>query len=133
MTATLPQRTSASRLRPSDVLRVGASGPRARKTRTALSALGVSIGIAAMVGVLGLSESSKSALLDEISALGTNLLTVESGVGIGGGDGKFPEGSLAAVKLLHAQVVRQQFLQKQAHQSWLDLFLLQRRLQSAQR
>ncbi|MEK9938694.1 MAG: ABC transporter permease, partial [Ilumatobacter sp.] len=50
-----------------------------------------------MVGVLGLSESSKSALLDEISALGTNLLTVESGVGIGGGDGKFPEGSLAAV------------------------------------
>ena len=97
MTATLPQRTSASRLRPSDVLRVGASGPRARKTRTALSALGVSIGIAAMVGVLGLSESSKSALLDEISALGTNLLTVESGVGIGGGDGKFPEGSLAAV------------------------------------
>jgi putative ABC transport system permease protein len=60
------------------VLRVGASGPRARKLRTALSALGVSIGIAAMVGVLGLSESSKSALLDEISALGTNLLTVEA-------------------------------------------------------
>ena len=69
--------TLTSRLRPSDVLRVGASGPRARKMRTALSALGVSIGIAAMVGVLGLSESSKSALLDEISALGTNLLTVE--------------------------------------------------------
>ena len=90
-------RTLASRLRPSDVLRVGASGPRARKMRTALSALGVSIGIAAMVGVLGLSESSKSALLDEISALGTNLLTVESGVGIGGGDGAFPEEALAAI------------------------------------
>jgi putative ABC transport system permease protein len=65
--------------------------------RTALSALGVSIGIAAMVGVLGLSESSKSALLDEISALGTNLLTVEAGAGIGGGDGAFPEEALAAV------------------------------------
>jgi putative ABC transport system permease protein len=77
-------------LRPIDVLRVGASGPRARKMRTALSALGVSIGIAAMVGVLGLSESSKSALLDEISALGTNLLTVEAGSGFGAGDSSLP-------------------------------------------
>ena len=97
MTPVRQSPTLASRLRPSDVLRVGASGPRARKMRTALSALGVSIGIAAMVGVLGLSESSKSALLDEISALGTNLLTVESGVGIGGGDGSFPEEALAAI------------------------------------
>lgn len=86
-----------SRLRPTDVLRVGASGPRARKLRTALSALGVSIGIAAMVGVLGLSESSKSALLDEISALGTNLLTVESGGGFGSGDGALPEWSSATI------------------------------------
>lgn len=97
MTAAISPRPTTSRLRPSDVLRVGASGPRARKMRTALSALGVSIGIAAMVGVLGLSESSKSALLDEISALGTNLLTVEAGAGIGGGDGAFPEEALAAV------------------------------------
>lgn len=86
-----------SRLRPSDVLRVGASGPRARKMRTALSALGVSIGIAAMVGVLGLSESSKSALLDEISALGTNLLTVEASSGFGAGDSALPETSAASV------------------------------------
>ncbi len=86
----------ASRLRLSDVVRVGASGPRARKTRTALSALGISIGIAALVGVLGLSESSKSALLDEISALGTNLLTVEAGGGIGAGDGELPETALAS-------------------------------------
>ena len=87
-----------SRLRPGDVLRVGASGPRARKMRTALSALGVSIGIAAMVGVLGLSESSKSALLDEISALGTNLLTVEAGAGFGGGDSSLPETSVAQIE-----------------------------------
>ena len=97
MTAALSPRATASRLRPSDVFRVGASGPRARKMRTALSALGVSIGIAAMVGVLGLSESSKSALLDQISALGTNLLTVEAGAGFGGGDGAFPEEALTAV------------------------------------
>ncbi|MEM9514270.1 MAG: ABC transporter permease [Actinomycetota bacterium] len=88
---------ATSRLRPSDVLRVGASGPRARKLRTALSALGVSIGIAAMVGVLGLSESSKSALLDEISALGTNLLTVEAGAGFGGGDSSLPDSASASI------------------------------------
>ncbi len=90
----------ASTLRPLDVLRVGASGPRARTTRTALSALGVSIGIAAMVGVLGLSESSKSALLDEISALGTNLLTVEPGTGFGGGDGQLPDSAVGSIERL---------------------------------
>ena len=63
-----------------------------------LSALGVSIGIAALVGVLGLSESSKSALLDEIASLGTNLLTVEAGSGFGAGDSAMPDSSLAAVE-----------------------------------
>ncbi len=83
--------TTTSQLRVADVLRVGASGPRSRKLRTALSALGVSIGIAALVGVLGLSESSRSDLLDEIQQLGTNLLTVEVGGGFGGGDSAMPE------------------------------------------
>ena len=87
-----------SKLRIGDILRVGASGPRARKSRTALSALGVSIGIAALVGVLGLSESSKSDLLDELDALGTNLLTVEAGGGIGGGDNALPELAGASVE-----------------------------------
>jgi putative ABC transport system permease protein len=87
-----------SRLRLVDVLRVGASGPKARKMRTALSALGGSIGIAAMVGVLGLSESSKSALLDEISSLGTNLLTVEAGTGFGGGDSALPSTATASLE-----------------------------------
>jgi putative ABC transport system permease protein len=84
-------------LRPIDVLRVGASGPRARRVRTALSALGVSIGIAALVGVLGLSESSKSALLDEIASLGTNLLTIEAGGGFGAGDSAMPDAAVATI------------------------------------
>ncbi|MEL7208980.1 MAG: ABC transporter permease, partial [Actinomycetota bacterium] len=86
-----------STLRPIDVLRVGASGPLARGMRTALSALGVSIGIAALVGVLGLSESSKSALLDEIASLGTNLLTVEAGGGFGAGDSELPDTAPATI------------------------------------
>ena len=97
MTPTITAEPTTSRLRTADIFRVGASGPRARKMRTALSALGVSIGIAALVGVLGLSESSKSALLDEIASLGTNLLTIEAGGGFGGGDSALPEEALATV------------------------------------
>ena len=90
-TGAAPATAWRSRLRPGDVWRVGFSGPRARKSRTALSALGVSIGIAALVGVLGLSESSKSALLDDIARLGTNLLTIEAGGGFGAGDSALPD------------------------------------------
>jgi putative ABC transport system permease protein len=43
-----------------------------------LSALGISIGIASIVGVLGISQSSKSGLLAELGRLG-NLLTVQPG------------------------------------------------------
>ncbi|MGH9158059.1 MAG: ABC transporter permease [Acidimicrobiales bacterium] len=79
-----------SRLRPGDVARVGSSGLRTRKLRTALSALGIAIGIAALVGVLGLSESSRADLESEIAALGTNLLTVQPGGGFGAGNQSFP-------------------------------------------
>ncbi len=86
-----------SRMLPSDVLSVGSSGLRSRKARTALSALGVMIGIAAMVGVLGLSESSQADLTSKIEALGTNLLTVSPGGGFGGGDGVLPEETSAKI------------------------------------
>jgi putative ABC transport system permease protein len=46
--------------------------------RAALSALGISIGIAAIVGVVGISQSSKSGLLNELGQLG-NLITVQPG------------------------------------------------------
>ena len=68
-----------SRLLSRDVLAVGSIGLRTRKLRAALSAIGVAIGIASMVAVLGLSASSQAALLDQIDALGTNLLTVQAG------------------------------------------------------
>jgi putative ABC transport system permease protein len=79
-----------STLRVVDVLGVSSDGLRGRKLRTALSALGITIGIAAMVGVLGLSESSRADLQNEIEALGTNVLTVEPSGGFGGGDGALP-------------------------------------------
>jgi putative ABC transport system permease protein len=66
-----------SRLTRRDLLRAGSLGLRSRRVRAALSALGISIGIAAIVGVLGISQSAKSGLLNELGQLG-NLLTVQS-------------------------------------------------------
>jgi putative ABC transport system permease protein len=80
-----------SKLHGADVLRTASVGLHTRKLRAALSALGIMIGIAAMVGVLGLSESSKSDLLAQLDRLGTNLLTVQAGTGIGIGSGELPE------------------------------------------
>ena len=67
----------ASRLSRRDLLRVGSLGLRSRRVRAMLSALGISIGIAAIVGVLGISQSSKTGLLSELGRLG-NLLTVQA-------------------------------------------------------
>lgn len=79
-----------SRMNGSDLVRTATVGLKTRRMRMALSALGIAIGIAALVGVLGLSESSKSDLLDTLDRLGTNLLTVEASTGIGIGSGELP-------------------------------------------
>jgi putative ABC transport system permease protein len=79
-----------SRMHPTDVLRTALVGLRTRRLRTALSALGIMIGIASLVAVLGLSDSSKSDLLTQLDKLGTNLLVVQAGQGIGLGDAALP-------------------------------------------
>jgi putative ABC transport system permease protein len=68
-----------ARMRPVDVLRVGAVGLRTRPMRAFLSALGIAIGIAAMISVVGISSSSRAELDRTLSALGTGLLTVSPG------------------------------------------------------
>jgi putative ABC transport system permease protein len=82
---------AASRLLPADVLRVGGIGLRTRRLRAVLSALGIAIGIAAMVAVLAISESSKSDLIATLDRLGTNLLRVAPGQTLFGEDAKLPE------------------------------------------
>jgi putative ABC transport system permease protein len=86
-----------SRLAPADMMRASLIGLRTRRLRSVLSGLGIVIGIAAMVGVLGLSESSKSDLLAQLDQLGTNMLQIEAGTGIGIGTGELPEESTAMV------------------------------------
>lgn len=88
-----------SRVRTRDQLMVGARGLRSRKVRTALSALGVAIGVATVVSVLGISRSSQSDLLDQLDALGTNLLKVQAGGGFGfGGDTSLPATAATQVR-----------------------------------
>jgi len=89
--------TYRSRLRAVDILRVGALGLRTRRLRTGLSTLGVAIGIAAMVGVLGLSASSREELQTRIRALGTNLLEVQAGQGFGRGTQTLPADAVKMV------------------------------------
>ena len=67
------------RMTAADLLRTGSLGLRTRRTRAALSALGVAIGIASMVAVLGISESSRADLIAQLDQLGTNLLRVSPG------------------------------------------------------
>jgi putative ABC transport system permease protein len=78
-------------LRPSDLGRLATVGLRTRKLRAGLSALGIAIGVAAIVAVLGLSSSASAGLLNEISALGTNLLVVQNGQSLSGSTVELPK------------------------------------------
>ena len=75
-------------------------GLRARPLRAALSALGIAIGTAAIVAVLGLSSSSQAGLIAEIDRLGTNMLTVEAGQSLTGGPAQLPREAPARITLL---------------------------------
>jgi putative ABC transport system permease protein len=85
------------RLRGADLARLAFVGLRTRKLRAGLSALGIAIGVAAIVAVLGLSASSESGLLAEINQLGTNLLTVTNGESLTGEVAELPVASPAMI------------------------------------
>jgi len=80
-----------SRLRPADLGRLAVNGLRTRPLRAALSAIGIAIGVAAIVSVLGISRSAQADLLRELDKLGTNLLQVQAGEGLGFGEATLPE------------------------------------------
>jgi putative ABC transport system permease protein len=112
MTATMPQARAsrrahssngpaAARLRPADLARLATVGLRTRKLRAGLSALGIAIGVAAIVAVLGLSSSSAAALNAEIAALGTNLLTVSPGQNLNGATAELPVAAPAMIARLN--------------------------------
>jgi putative ABC transport system permease protein len=90
----------AARLRPQDLAELASVGIRARKLRASLSALGIAIGVAAIVAVLGLSQSSAAGLNAEIAKLGTNLLTVTNGQSLPGQTAELPKAAPGMVSAL---------------------------------
>ncbi len=87
----------ASRLHPSDLLSIGAVGLRSRRLRAILTAAGIAIGIAAMVAVLAISDSSRADLLRSLDRLGTNLLTVSPGNTFRGEAASLPDAAPAMI------------------------------------
>jgi len=90
------------KLRGADLARLATVGLRTRKLRAGLSALGIAIGVAAIVAVLGLSSSASAGLLDEISALGTNLLVVQNGQTVSGQPAELPTAAPAMIGRIDA-------------------------------
>ncbi|HVX31784.1 MAG TPA: ABC transporter permease [Solirubrobacterales bacterium] len=89
-----------SRLRLRDLLRLATVGLATRKLRAALSVLGISIGIASLVAVLAISQTSKADLLERIEELGTTLLTVGPGESFFGEEAKLPAAAAPRARLL---------------------------------
>ncbi|MEV7087452.1 ABC transporter permease [Streptomyces sp. NPDC093085] len=88
----------AARLGPRDILHVGSAGLRSRPVRIVLSALGIAIGIATMVAVVGISASSQAQLLRQLDALGTNMLVAKAGESMFSGEEvKLPEDATGMV------------------------------------
>ncbi|HYU48451.1 MAG TPA: ABC transporter permease [Candidatus Limnocylindria bacterium] len=85
-----------------DVLRLAGYGLGARPLRVFLSALGIAIGIAAMVAVVGTSTSSRAELDRLLDALGTNLLRVAPGSTLFGQQAVLPAESVAMIRRITA-------------------------------
>jgi putative ABC transport system permease protein len=85
-----PAVLAPARLRPADLAALASIGLATRKLRAGLSALGIAIGVAAIVAVLGLAASSSATLLNKIQSLGTNLLTATNGQSLSGAPAELP-------------------------------------------
>jgi putative ABC transport system permease protein len=91
-----------ARLPARELLGAAMQGLRTRRLRAALSALGIAIGIGAMVAVVGVSSSSQAKLLATIDSLGTNLLTVSPGTTFTGNSEVLPDTSVPKIgHMLH--------------------------------
>jgi putative ABC transport system permease protein len=97
MSAVAHPPTQQARLPPRELAALAVEGLRGHRLRAALSAIGVAIGIGAMVAVVGVSASAQATLLAEIDGLGTNLLTVTPGQTFTGQNEVLPSSSVAMI------------------------------------
>jgi len=80
-----------------DLLSVAVNGLTARKVRTLLIMLGPIVGVAAMVGAVGLTESAKGDLKEKLGKLGTNLIIAQAGGSFGSQNPTFPSDAVHRV------------------------------------
>ncbi|MEV8511037.1 ABC transporter permease [Dactylosporangium sp. NPDC051484] len=92
--------TPRSALLPADIARLAVAGVRARPLRAVLSALGIAIGIAAMLAVVGISASSQQRVNEQIASLGTNLLRAEPARNLFGEQTELPPEAIGKVRLV---------------------------------
>jgi putative ABC transport system permease protein len=83
-------------------MRLAAYGLRSRPLRVVLSALGIAIGIAAMVAVVGTSTSSRAQLNRLLGSLGTNLLTLAPGTTLFGEQATLPDRSVVMIRRIQS-------------------------------
>jgi putative ABC transport system permease protein len=93
-----PDALEVRRLGIGDVLRIAARGLIARRLRSVLTALGIAIGIAAMLAVLGITESNRSTLLAELNRIGSSLLVATPGQTFFGADATLPDDAAAMAR-----------------------------------
>jgi putative ABC transport system permease protein len=87
-----------------EVLRFAWQGVTANKTRSALTTLGILIGVAAVITLVAVGTGSSKAVQDQISSLGSNTLTVTAASTTGGGlGGGFPGGGFPGLPGVVAQ------------------------------
>ncbi len=93
-----PRERYRSTVRVADLVPISTLGLRSRKLRALLSGVGIAIGIASIVAVLGVTRSSESHLLAQIDQLGTNLLTVVNGQDTTGAEAELPASAAPMIR-----------------------------------
>ncbi|GAA4024811.1 ABC transporter permease [Arthrobacter methylotrophus] len=93
-----PTSEAKSKVTFADLIRIGGASLMAKPLRTVLSALGIAIGIASMLTIVGISSSSQAKLNEQLAKLGTNLLTIEPGKSVAADADGLPIGSAAKAR-----------------------------------
>ncbi|MFN8025981.1 MAG: ABC transporter permease [Acidimicrobiia bacterium] len=81
-----------------ELVSVAANGIASRKVRTLLILLGPVVGVAAMVGAVGLTESAKGDLKEKLAQLGTTLITAQAGGTFGQQNPTLPKDAVKRVQ-----------------------------------
>lgn len=87
-----------SHLSPLDAWKVAWQGVASRPQRSFLAAIGIAVGVAALVALTGISDSNRAALMEELDSMGANLLVVQPANGPDGKPVPLPASAVDAIR-----------------------------------